>query len=100
MPGGGALVSPVGRTASKKPSGRNFTASTTLLEAGAFSDGRVSNEMRASSAQGRKKRTAQPPSTGCGPRKLKRSEEHTSELQSHSDLVCRLLLEKKKKNKK
>src|SRR5436190_21452608 len=28
----------------------------------------------------------------------KRSEEHTSELQSHSDLVCRLLLEKKKKN--
>src|SRR5438034_2183877 len=28
-----------------------------------------------------------------------RSEEHTSELQSHSDLVCRLLLEKKKKNR-
>src|SRR5436190_22970730 len=27
---------------------------------------------------------------------LIRSEEHTSELQSHSDLVCRLLLEKKK----
>src|SRR5438034_6576759 len=27
---------------------------------------------------------------------LPRSEEHTSELQSHSDLVCRLLLEKKK----
>src|SRR5437667_10157118 len=29
-----------------------------------------------------------------------RSEEHTSELQSHHDLVCRLLLEKKKKKKK
>src|SRR5437773_9588805 len=29
----------------------------------------------------------------------KRSEEHTSELQSHHDLVCRLELEKKKKNK-
>src|SRR5256712_6866905 len=29
-----------------------------------------------------------------------RSEEHTSELQSRSDLVCRLLLEKKKKNNK
>src|SRR5436190_24336424 len=29
-----------------------------------------------------------------------RSEEHTTELQSHSDLVCRLLLEKKKKKKK
>src|SRR5260221_2354284 len=30
-----------------------------------------------------------------GHRRLERSEEHTSELQSHSDLVCRLLLEKK-----
>src|SRR5438034_7802641 len=29
-----------------------------------------------------------------------RSEEHTSELQSHSDLVCRLLLEKKKTKKR
>src|SRR5206468_12659890 len=29
---------------------------------------------------------------------IERSEEHTSELQSRSDLVCRLLLEKKKKN--
>src|SRR5476649_3099314 len=37
-----------------------------------------------------------------GPRSMElwdRSEEHTSELQSHSDLVCRLLLEKKKKKK-
>src|SRR5438034_2986782 len=35
---------------------------------------------------------------GVGGRELvTRSEEHTSELQSHSDLVCRLLLEKKKK---
>src|SRR5437588_3938742 len=33
-------------------------------------------------------------------RMAERSEEHTSELQSHSDLVCRLLLEKKKKKKK
>src|SRR2546428_9424401 len=32
-----------------------------------------------------------------GARIQKRSEEHTSELQSRSDLVCRLLLEKKKK---
>src|SRR2546430_6321051 len=30
---------------------------------------------------------------------VERSEEHTSELQSQSNLVCRLLLEKKKKNK-
>src|SRR2546430_9932744 len=35
---------------------------------------------------------------GSGAREaLKRSEEHTSELQSQSNLVCRLLLEKKKK---
>src|SRR2546421_4930472 len=32
-----------------------------------------------------------------GGRRIIRSEEHTSELQSRSDLVCRLLLEKKKK---
>src|SRR5438034_4812396 len=36
-------------------------------------------------------------STPAGPTRCRRrSEEHTSELQSHSDLVCRLLLEKKK----
>src|SRR2546430_7257985 len=35
---------------------------------------------------------------GAGPRRRRgRSEEHTSELQSQSNLVCRLLLEKKKK---
>src|SRR5476649_3100995 len=33
-------------------------------------------------------------------RVFQRSEEHTSELQSHSDLVCRLLLEKKNKHNK
>src|SRR5436190_9933253 len=42
--------------------------------------------------------------TYCGVHGLcsmsRRSEEHTSELQSHSDLVCRLLLEKKKKQQK
>src|SRR5438874_9858246 len=31
--------------------------------------------------------------------RIRRSEEHTSELQSRRDLVCRLLLEKKKKKK-
>src|SRR5688572_32433347 len=35
-----------------------------------------------------------------GPRAEFRSEEHTSELQSQSNLVCRLLLEKKNKKKK
>src|SRR5437588_3921612 len=43
--------------------------------------------------------TPRPPAGGTAraPRSPEaRSEEHTSELQSHSDLVCRLLLEKKK----
>src|SRR6201990_3697490 len=35
-----------------------------------------------------------------GVRPLPRSEDHTSELQSHVNLVCRLLLEKKKKKQK
>src|SRR2546430_12268770 len=37
------------------------------------------------------------PGSGIGRRGLSRSEEHTSELQSQSNLVCRLLLEKKNK---
>src|SRR2546428_10314409 len=37
-------------------------------------------------------------SSMAGVRLVSRSEEHTSELQSRSDLVCRLLLEKKKNN--
>src|SRR2546427_4287429 len=39
-----------------------------------------------------------PPSTAWTYQHWRRSEEHTSELQSQSNLVCRLLLEKKKKN--
>src|SRR5437773_6954311 len=42
---------------------------------------------------------APPASTASPPlRRSPRSEEHTSELQSHHDLVCRLLLEKKKRS--
>src|SRR2546430_11417842 len=37
-----------------------------------------------------------PPGSLRSVRKISRSEEHTSELQSQSNLVCRLLLEKKK----
>src|SRR5207237_8919353 len=39
----------------------------------------------------------EPPTADSSPKE--RSEEHTSELQSHLNLVCRLLLEKKKKKK-
>src|SRR2546430_3517844 len=45
-------------------------------------------------ARGRSERGLQEPNTRTQPRP--RSEEHTSELQSQSNLVCRLLLEKKK----
>src|SRR2546430_16027156 len=40
------------------------------------------------------------PARSWKPETTARSEEHTSELQSQSNLVCRLLLEKKKKKKK
>src|SRR5260221_6524024 len=50
--------------------------------------------LRLRSGQGRCARFCPPPALdGRGP---SRSEEHTSELQSHSDLVCRLLLAKQK----
>src|SRR5690242_21955665 len=39
------------------------------------------------------------PGGGLADQGHRRSEEHTSELQSHVNLVCRLLLEKKKKQK-
>src|SRR5260221_7306896 len=47
------------------------------------------------SCWGRSTSSASRRSGAAGPEPGARSEEHTSELQSHSDLVCRLLLEKK-----
>src|SRR2546430_6327355 len=43
-------------------------------------------------------RVASSRTAAARPKPMSRSEEHTSELQSQSNLVCRLLLEKKKKN--
>src|SRR5256712_10053831 len=48
-------------------------------------------------AQGERRLGEHAVSNRARPRDPRRSEEHTSELQSRSDLVCRLLLEKKKK---
>src|SRR5689334_24728673 len=53
---------------------------------------------------GRRARVRPPAGRGCRSRRCRsrspaRSEEHTSELQSQFHLVCRLLLEKKKKKK-
>src|SRR5438105_5950734 len=47
-----------------------------------------------------RRRSSPTPAADSGPPDGIRSEEHTSELQSRVDLVCRLLLEKKKKTKK
>src|SRR5260370_7766955 len=55
----------------------------------------------ARAAAAERPRRARPPggaSRGIRRRRDQRSEEHTSELQSHLNLVCRLLLEKKKKD--
>src|SRR3989442_15834655 len=47
----------------------------------------------------RRGRTSQPGTPWCSRSRQTRSEEHTSELQSRPHLVCRLLLEKKKKKR-
>src|SRR5207237_8844853 len=60
---------------------------------------------RSAAPRARRRATAPPPAAApsprtmppCAPRRCRRSEEHTSELQSHLNLVCRLLLEKKNK---
>src|SRR5882762_10186113 len=71
----------VGRSASAP---RSASASSAALKGRSAGFSRVSNSRLTCS------------STGSGSRRV-RSEEHTSELQSHLNLVCRLLLEKKKK---
>src|SRR5438034_7468628 len=60
---------------------------TTLFRSRCFSMGRVARRGTPINSKARAAVDRRPSS---------RSEEHTSELQSHSDLVCRLLLEKKK----
>src|SRR2546421_8139421 len=51
-------------------------------------------------ASGRSRELFGSPPAAPEPHANRRSEEHTSELQSRSDLVCRLLLEKKKKKRR
>src|SRR3712207_7370326 len=71
---------------------------TTLFRSTAF------RPVRSAPGRGRRRpprRAARPPTPAGGRASSapSRSEEHTSELQSRQYLVCRLLLEKKKKNK-
>src|SRR5690606_41106374 len=71
-------------------------AGQTVLRAGRQTDGQAPEVRRlaaGSSRTGRRRRCAGPARRQLYPR----SEEHTSELQSRENLVCRLLLEKKKK---
>src|SRR2546426_12438414 len=66
------------------------------ISSGWRSSGNSSTAARVSVGSSWPRRRAGPPRTRS-PRRVTRSEEHTSELQSPCNLVCRLLLEKKKK---
>src|SRR5256885_11043413 len=59
---------------------------------------RSSGELTLSGAKKKGRRSRSPSNSQCFVTIASRSEEHTSELQSPCNLVCRLLLEKKKKN--
>src|SRR5437660_6004782 len=63
-------------------------------------DRRASSAARGDSTRGLSPRTKPLPPRRRSPDQSGRSEEHTSELQSRGHLVCRLLLEKKKKTDK
>src|SRR2546427_7488025 len=66
---------------------------TTLFRSARAAASRLS---RLGARRGRVLPTSDLPAVQGDPREAHRSEEHTSELQSQSNLVCRLLLEKKK----
>src|SRR5947209_20555212 len=85
--------------------GRNRTSSSLGVNAGPLprpkgrtNAGSTAHAPRVFAASGRAAR-GKPAGGACCPAG-ERSEEHTSELQSRQYLVCRLLLEKKKKNKR
>src|SRR5207237_6273478 len=83
---------------------RNFKRNARLGESAlgaddALGDGRLGNEESAGDFPGREaaeKTKRERDACFGGKHGVTRSEEHTSELQSHLNLVCRLLLEKKK----
>src|SRR2546430_13511547 len=77
-----------------------FRSNTGPRVSGTSSPSALEMASTASPCPSRQYRGSKPPyRTNSGPAlKRRRSEEHTSELQSQSNLVCRLLLEKKKKH--
>src|SRR2546428_9818384 len=72
----------------------NDTATTEIYTLSLHDALPISNDRGRSSAN---TTTGCPPSFSRATGRRRRSEEHTSELQSRSDIVCRLLLEKNKK---
>src|SRR5260370_10174228 len=71
---------------------------TTLFRSGHRGRAVVSCPRRAAGTLHRHRLRERRTDWGAASRSVGRSEEHTSELQSHLNLVCRLLLEKKKKS--
>src|SRR3712207_8734898 len=81
----------------RPPRSTLFPYTTLFRSSGASSTGAGAADGRGVAAQRSSATTPQPAARHQGSRM--RSEEHTSELQSRQYLVCRLLLEKKKKSK-
>src|SRR5690606_42091601 len=67
------------------------------LDIGPHAAKRAMSVKRSRTGRGTSTRSAARAASRCGGRTVRRSEEHTSELQSRENLVCRLLLEKKNK---
>src|SRR5206468_13062001 len=89
---------PTRRSSDLSRKGRELRASARA--AVAFYWNRLGKQVRIEGRVEEVSRPRGPVRVGLGRRDLlDRSEEHTSELQSRSDLVCRLLLEKKKQTK-
>src|SRR5436309_12704546 len=81
----------------RQPPGSTLFPYTTLFRSCSTSWTRFSRDAPASSGNG-KRCGVSPPLTQLASARKRRSEEHTSELQSRENLVCRLLLEKKNDN--
>src|SRR6266478_9793388 len=92
LPGARVSLSVIG----SPPSRASFTESGESRASRVFSAGVAAASMRVYHGVPSSAVSSRYRSPGSRPR----SEEHTSELQSQSNLVCRLLLEKKKKKKK
>src|SRR6266511_4451442 len=79
-------------------SGASCPGGATAIQSGTGGTGSTSHNYGAGNGT-QLSAPVQAPITVCGNAVAVRSEEHTSELQSRENLVCRLLLEKKKKTK-